>query len=224
MSNSIVKKEEPIVLSKVTRRDVLDEVKFVIQQLRESGNLHRARAALTSLETITDTAGLGRAALLHGMFGWYNEAHAEEEGGEGFFSAIGMTDTDKVTYAKRLINLWDQIERKAIPTDIQKRSVKELIPIANALGQNFELDEADWAEIRMAPNVAEIGRILNRIKKTKPRSNKMDLVLATDGSIYAYVGNERRYVGYLNLQDEDDEIVQRAHTRITDNSPIRRAH
>lgn len=209
-----------LVLSDVTRRDVLDQCKAVIQRLNQDGNLRRANASLTALDSIADTAGLGKACLLSGMQKWYTSNNRSDE---GFFSAIGMTETHKVTYARRLINLWGQIEKRAIPTDVQKRSVKELIPIANALSHDAIFDDDDWEEIRMAPNVEEIGRIIAKVRKTKQRANTLSLSLAPDGSIYAYKGNQRKFVGYLNLEEENDEIVAMAHNKIIDNTPIRRS-
>lgn len=219
MSNEIVKKEE-LDLSKVTRRDVLDECKRIIQELNEHGNIHKAAAAVTALEKISDTAGLGRAYLLYGMYAWY-EKH--NEGDETFFSAIGITENHKIVYARRLMTVWEQIEKKAIPTDIQKRSVKVLIPIAKTLSAGYVIDDEGWLAIRMTANEQEVGEVLRNIKKTKPRSNLLALVLQPDGTIYAYRGEERRYVGFLNITDDpNDDIIEAAHNKIIDNSPIRR--
>lgn len=209
-----------LVLSDVTRQDVLDQCKTVIQRLNQDGNLRRANASLNALDNIANIAGIGKACLLSGMQKWYN---ANNRSDESFFSAIGMTETHKVTYARRLINLWWQIEKRAIPSDIQKRSVKELIPIANALSHDAIFDDDDWEEIRMAPNVEEIGRIIAKVRKTKQRAHTLSLSLAPDGSIYAYKGNQRKFVGYLNLEEESDEIVMMAHNKIIDNTPIRRS-
>lgn len=219
MTNEIIK-SEPLNLSKVTRRDVLDECKYIIQELNEHGNMRKAVAAVEALEKVSDTAGLGRAYLLHGMYKWYEK---NNEGDETFFSSIGMTETHKITYARRLISVWEQIEQKSIPADVQKRSIKVLIPIAKALSDGYVIDDEEWDKIRMAANESEVGDILRKIKNTKPRSNLLALVVEPDGTLYAYSEEERRYIGFLNIADDkNDDIIKRAHNKIIDNSPIRR--
>lgn len=218
MTNEIVKRDE-LVLSHVTRRDVLDEVKSILTELDETGDMRRAQAGLKTLDTIQDTAGLGKAYLLWGMQRWH-KLHSQSQ--EEFFSSIGITDGQKVTYSKRLINLWDQIQKKAIPTDVQKKSVKLLIPIARALADGYAFDEEDWGEVRLATNEAQIGEIIHKIKKTKPRADLLSLWMAADGSLYVQKGDQREFYGYLDVEHEDVELVAQAIARTVNNTPIKR--
>lgn len=223
MTNELAKRDDNIVLSKVTRRDVLDEVKYVLQELDETGNIRHARAALTALEQITDTAGLGRAYLLWGMQKWHKARHGEDS--ETFFSSIEITDPQKVTYAKRLITTWDQISKKAIPVDVQKRSIKELNPIARALADGFVFDDDDWDQIRLAANESEVRTVIRKIKKTKPRADSLTLTMDIKGNLYVRKGDgPREFFGYLDVEKEETfQIVAMAISRVTNNSPILRS-
>jgi hypothetical protein len=209
-------------LTTVTRDSVYEAVNVIIQDLHKTGNLSRAKQALSSLETITDVSGMGRAYLLWGMQEWYKET--KDEHPEPFFATINMTDPNKIVHARRLISVWDAVDKNLIPPKVLQRDIKVLIKVAGVLEDGYEIGPETWAEIAAAPNVDEVGRIIrDKIRKAPARKGTLTLRLAQNGNIYAERDGERRLIGYLDTDHEDEfALVKAGIAKITHNTPIRR--
>lgn len=126
---------------------------------------------------------------------------------------------------ERYIKVARLLNEGAIPEDYQQeinnKNLNELIPIANAVNQGYEIDNSAWKRLAHATDAAEIREIVNKdVKNFEGRSNNTTLHMSREGYIYAYKPDqERRHVGYLEL-DNPDPIVQACIERIVSHSGI----
>lgn len=105
---------------------------------------------------------------------------------------------------------------------IEDRPIKDQQAIANALEQGYEIDEMGWEELADAADNREVLKIVReRIKDRPPRKDYLSLTMDRDGDIWAWKNGDRHWVGQLDI-NANDEVVQKAVSRIENNSGIRR--
>lgn len=201
----------------LTHWDVMDAIDVVIEELKETGDISSADRVLQILNNIENTSGLAKAKLLHGYYSWWEATKQDELRDDNFWDYIEVTDQQKKTYAKRLITVWQFQDE--LPKELRERPVKDQIPVCQALRQEYEFGKADWDDIIKASTNGEILDIVRRVKGKPARKSSMQLKLARDGTINAWVNNKKHFVGFLNIKDaKTDTVIATAIERILNNT------
>lgn len=204
-------------LSKLTRESVLRGVDDVIVSLYQTGDIAHAVAVLNAFEKFMDVSGIARAKMLWGCQLWFT---GTEQKGD-FYEKFGIAEKHQRTYADRLIRLWDCIDKDMVPKAIQKRQVRDLLPITEALSQGYDLSKATWLKLEQALDTNEINEILREVKGKPPRKGSLSLVVNDKGTITVWHEGNGYFVGSLNLADKEDAVVK-AVNRIIERSGIKR--
>jgi hypothetical protein len=123
---------------------------------------------------------------------------------------------------ERYVKVWSMFAQRHIPehleSEFRQKNIKDLIPIANALHQGYDIDEENWEELAYAPDYATVAKVVrDDIKNVEPRKNTLQLYLKRDGTVVAYKGQQQENVAWLDLESEN-ELVQQAVERIKRNS------
>lgn len=197
-----------------SERDVMQGIQNVLVTLQDTGDLDNATRVLTSLDLLNDVSGKAKAYLLWGMNTWYIQNKPEEDFGDYIEST---TSTKRVTVL-RYVNVWEQIEKEEIPKSVQRKPLRELIPIAALIQQGFIPTKKEWDKIELASNISELGEVIRGIKGKKPRKSGMKIELERDGSLYVWIDNTKKYLGYLT--DANDTDIQNAIERIISGANI----
>src|SRR4030042_6546715 len=92
-------------------------------------------------------------------------------------------------------------------------NIKSQIPIAQALDAGYEIDDTEWEELVEAPDFSTVNAKMRDIKGKEPRSHALLLMIDRDGGIKAIKNDVQVYVGWLNVDDEND-VVHQAINRI----------
>lgn len=210
--NSSVEIEDDWVFHKI------DEV------LAESLEKHSALIALNvgrQLREISRVSGLALAKLLYGMkINWENYTDINDNFEDVVISYIDIHKDNVLRYA----NVWALFAEKLIPEglvdEIQDRNIKDLIPVGLAITQGYEIDQEAWEKIAAAPDYNTVLRTVREdVKNKPPRKGSLQLYLDRTGTIWAFQDDERKFVGSLEVTDED-EVVQKAINRILNGSGV----
>jgi hypothetical protein len=112
---------------------------------------------------------------------------------------------------------------KELVEEIGQRNIKELIPIATALAQDYEISKKNWNKLANAADFTEVSKIIREdIKQVGARRNIVSITIDANGNLTAFNASGKRMpVGYLEV-DLDDELVNRAVERIITNTGILR--
>lgn len=204
-------------LSKLTREAVLRGVDDVIVSLYQTGDIAHAVAVLNAFDKFMDVSGIARAKMLWGCKLWFT---GTEQKGD-FYEKFGIAEKHQRTYADRLIRLWDCIDKDMVPKSVQKRQVRDLLPITEALSQGYDLDKATWRKLEQALDTNEINEILREVKGKPPRKGSLSLTVDDKGTITAWHEGQPYFCGSLNVVDTAEPIVK-AVTRIIERSGIKR--
>lgn len=125
---------------------------------------------------------------------------------------------------ERYIKVWEMLETapKEISQELKQKNIQALIPAANALARGYEIEKETWDKIVDAPNYASISKIINEeVTHSEGRSNRLTILLDRSGSLWAISGEERIFIGSLEVEDER-EIVKKAIERLTKNAGVMR--
>jgi len=201
----------------LTEHDVYDAVDNVIVELYKTGDIGKATQVLNVLDRIGNISSHAKAKLLYGMSMWWQETKQEDS----FLDYIeSMSNQNKATVVGRYINVQQQIEEGYIPKELSERPMRDLIPIANAIAQGYELDAKTTKRLLTASS-SEIGAILRTVKGKAPRKSSMRIYLERDGSLNVWKDNKKSFVGYLDVKSEDS-LVMKAIERILTATGVQR--
>lgn len=124
---------------------------------------------------------------------------------------------------ERYVRVHEMLTKHApqeILNQLQDHNIRDLIPIANAVHQGYEIEEATWNKLANADTSQEISSIVREdVKGADPRSNSITIRMDRDGSLWAFRQEQRYFVGSLEVSDEE-ETIQKAINRIVSNSGI----
>jgi len=208
----------------ITGADIFDAVDGVLDNLRETGDLLPAQTALRTLFAMQELSGQALAKLLYGVSAWYNENRMEEQTEDTFedwFYTEVSTIVKPITI-ERYISVWDKHEQGLFTDAIKERPLKDQIAIAKAIEQGYPIDDKYMKELERAENYSEVGAILREVKGIEPRKSALQIYLERDGSLNAWQDGEKHFVGYLNIKENEDDVVKKAVTRITDAAGLRK--
>jgi len=193
------------------------------QKIRESVEKRSAFIALNicrELKAVGQVAGLGLAKTLYQIKqNWENY----DDVGDNFEDTISDYAGINVRTVERYIRVWKMKEDNIVPKELEKdifdRNIKEIIPIANAINQGYEIEDDEWQELADAPDLNTVGGIMRDIKGQPPRKSALQIVMDRDGTLNAIQAGEFGYVGFLNV-DEDNEVAQKAIARLVSSGGI----
>lgn len=200
---------------------ILDRIDEILKEAIEKKNAYIALNACKSLIQVTKISGLGLAKILYFIYMNWDEFGIEDEFEDVVYEYIGL---HKYT-VNRYVRVWGMHQEKKIPEKFEKeilqRNIKDQIPIATAIKQGYVIEEEDWSKLANASDFQEVSQIVREdIKGKERRKGTLQIFIDSMGSIWAIKEGWRKFVGSLEIKDED-EMVQQAIQRIISNSGIR---
>lgn len=197
---------------------VLKQIENIVEQAIEKNDPYIAINAFGQLYKVAKLAGLGLAKGLYLLKeSWYKFNLDDETFKEMVYPKIGLHPAT----IDRYIETWEMLQTAApekVRGKLQQQNIKSLIPIAKAVKQGYSIDADEWEELADAPDFATIAQIVREdIKNKPPRKGSLTLVIDSIGTIWAMYEDDRKFVGSLEIKDEDS-AVQKAIERIISNS------
>lgn len=202
----------------LTKRDVMERVDDVIVQLRQSNSMSQITKAFNAFDEIDKVSGLAKAKLLWNWQLWYKETGQEEKRNDKFEDMVESETGFTKTPTKRYIRVWEHIENNNIPKEIQSRRMDDLIKIATVLEHGFEISKEQWKELEHAATPSDVAEVLRKVTGKEAKKSGIQIVLGRDGVLNAYKGNQKYYIGFLDMSD--DEVVAKVRQRIIDSCGI----
>ena len=195
-------------------KEILERIEIIIQKSVEERNAYTALDACKTLVQISKVSGVALAKALYLIEKNWDSYDEEEEFDDIAYIYIGL---HKHTVERYTI-LWKMYAEKLIPENvseiIQQHNVKAQIPIARALEQGYEIDDAEWQKLSQAPDLTTVEKIIREdVKGKPPRRGSLQLWIDDLGSMWATYACGRFFVGSLEV-DSDEEAVQKAIERI----------
>lgn len=204
----------------VTEAEAFDAIDTVLSELSDTNDLENVDKTEDTLLGLQRISGKALAKLLYGKHQWWIATGQDEQRNDTFEDYEITRHGLKATTVDRYITVWDKIQSGEMPKKLLGKPMRDLIPIAKALAQDYEISKDVWGRLIKATSNAEVLRIVREdIKGSKPRKSSMRLYIERDGSIVAWKENKRYHVGFLDI-NSDEKIVQKAITRIVGSTGI----
>ena len=199
---------------------ILERIDVIIQ---ESVQKHDAIIALNvckQLVEISKTSGLALAKALYLIKINWDEY---DVGDEFTNTVLDYTGLHQHTI-DRYVSVWAMFANHNVPKDLLEeviqRNIKDLIPVAKAIEQGYEIEQKDWEAIAEAHDLTGVAKVLREdVKNKPPRKGSLQLYMDRGGTIWAFQNEERFFVGTLVVADKQD-AVQKAINRIINGSGI----
>lgn len=196
-------------------------LELIDQKVHEAIELRDVSIVFDTIKRLRELAkitGLALAKILYMTHKYRGDFGLEDTFSDSVFDATGLHQHT----TERYIKVWSLFEQKQIPQhleqEFQQKNIKDLIPIANAFHQGYDITDEDWSELAHAPDYATVAKIVrDEIKHAEPRKNALQLYLKRDGTVVAYKNEQQYSVAWLDLADTNP-IVQQAIERIKKNS------
>ena len=200
---------------------ILERIDKILDKAVAEKNAYIALDACKSLVQVTKISGLGLAKILYLTFSHWDEFGINDNFEDVVYEYIGL---HKYTVS-HYVRVWGMHQENKIPEkyekDILQRNIRDQIPIATALKQGYEIEDKQWDRLVNAADFQEVSQIVREdIKKKERKKGLLQIFIDDMGTLYATKEGKRRFVGTLQIKDED-EIVQQAIQRIIYNSGIR---
>lgn len=191
------------------------KVQRIVDEAIADKDLEKIWSACREIVKVTRLSGLMLAKTLYLVKKNWDVFEQEDE-----FEGVAwvMTGLNKYTI-NRYINVWAMFEENIIPAHLQEnilqRNIKDLVPVASAIAQGFDIEPDQWERISDADNGQVIEEITRAIKGTPPRRNSIRMYITKTGDVWAMKGDDKEahYVGHLEVKSED-EVVRSAIVRI----------
>jgi hypothetical protein len=195
-------------------KEILQRVEEIIRKSVEERNAYTALDACKTLVQVSKVSGVALAKALYLIEKNWDNYDETDEFEDIAYIYIGL---HKHT-VERYTVLWKMYAEKLIPDnvseEIQQHNVKTQIPIALALEQGYEIDDAEWEKLAHAPDLNTVSKILREeVKGKPPRKGSLQAWIDDLGSIWATYKGEKFFAGSLEV-DSDEEAVQMLIERI----------
>lgn len=186
----------------------------IIKRSIKEKNAYIALDAAKTLVGVAKLSSFGLAKLLYYTKKNWHRYKITETFEEVAYDRVGIAPAN----IDRYIRVWGMFDNALIPQDyveeLQQRNIKDLIPLANALYQGFEVEQEEFEKLVDAPDYNSFAKIVREdIKGKPPRKGALSLYLDLKGTIWGIQDKERKFVGSLEI-DSDDDIVLKAVDRI----------
>jgi hypothetical protein len=201
--------------------DLLQRVTQEINAAADSHDVERATAICSYFYRGIRLAGKSLSQALYSFWLRWEDFGIGEDFVDYIHARLGITEHT----VDRYLRVAHMLAEADIPSDvkdiIQEKGMQQLIPIAHAYAQGYEITDEQWEKLAQAHNHSEVAQVVNRdIKNTENRENALTITLSRTGSIMVRKGNgPTKFVGSLEIGDEHPE-VQAAISRIIGNSGI----
>lgn len=208
----------------ITEIDLDETCRNIVTRLVETGDTSEIEQAITNLNGVEKFAAKAKSKLIFQWSEWYQARYDLTDFPKWFIQKYGG---EELTVQKHQA-IGELLMSDDVPDSIKSLNSKDLVSVARARQSGYELDE-HWEEIAHAGSEREINEVVRKIKGKPERNGTLSLSLQPDGSITAWMGDVMVSVGWLNLQDRDDEntpaekrkILEIGIARITNNSRMR---
>lgn len=198
----------------------LSNIKSHLLQAVENRDANKAFGIIRQLRLASQLSGLSLAQSL-----WIIRDHWEMLEIEGDFEdvayeRIGLHKSTVTEYCR----VWELFEAGYIPEtlvpEFKNKNIKDLKYLANTVSGGYEVeDDEDWRELADAPDYSTFAKKIREIKGVKPKKGSLQIYLETDGTLHAFHNERIKYVGFLDVES-NDESVKKAINRIVDNSGV----
>lgn len=187
----------------IGKKDFMTAIDQEIVNLNDTGDINRVMTVLNGLDDVEGITGHAKARLLWASSEWYRQ-HVPDE---VFADHVESTTSIKKATVNRYVAVWRYVEDMTIPKEIAERPMRDLVPIASALKQGFEISKAQWKKIDHAATDGELREVIREIKGAQPKKNSRVIKLARDGSLYGWKNDKRYFIGFLNVKEAADDLV-----------------
>lgn len=198
---------------------LLEKIDAIINEALHKQDVFVALNSCKTLKSIIKTSGIGLSKLLYLIYYYWDEFGIDDKFDDVVFEYVGLHRHT----VERYVKVWGMYAENKIPEEfikeIQKKNIKDQIPIANALAQGYIISQGNWEELAEAPDYSTVAQIIMEdVKQAEPRKSSLKISIDERGTIWAKKGNEsRKFVGSLEIYS-DEEIVKMAVQRIIKNS------
>lgn len=199
----------------LTKQDIMEKVDDLVVELHQSNNENKVAQAFSAFDAIGEVSGLAKAKLLWNWHGWYKETGQAEKRNDTFEDMIESRTGFTRTPTKRYMRVWEHIENNDIPKEIQSRRMDDLIKISTVLSHGHDISKEQWKKLQHAANSSDVAETLREVTGKAPRKSGLQIVLGRDGILNAYKGKDKHYIGFLEV-NSDNEVVQKVIQRIID--------
>ncbi len=195
-------------------KEILQRVEEIIRKSVEEHNAYTALDACKTLVQVSKVSGVALAKALYLIEKNWDNYDETDEFEDVAYVYIGL---HKHT-VERYIAVAKMYDQKLIPDgfadDMQQHNIKAQVPIALALEQGYEINDAEWEKLAHAPDLNTVSKILREEVKSKPpRKGSLQAWMDDLGSIWATYKGEKFFAGSLEV-DSDEEAVQMLIERI----------
>lgn len=196
----------------ITEQDALNAIDVAIKALRDSNDISTIDLAERTLFGLQRISGKALAKLLYEKKSWWNETNQTSirqctfEDYEKSQHGLSSVLIDRYTV------VWEKMQE--FPIQLQERPIRDLIPIAKAVEQGYEISESQWNKLIKAASNSEVLHILREeVKGKTPRKSSMRILMERDGTLNVWKGSKKSFVGYVDVNSKDD-LVQKAISRL----------
>lgn len=201
--------------------ELLDWIRSKGEESLQQHDISIIVAPLQAMVKMAKMNGLGLACGLYFIKKHWEEYKIDDEFTDYAFVELGLHRHT----IDRYVDVWAMYDTNAVPDDfaprIMQQNIKSQIPIAKAVAQGYEIDDATWEDLADATDYTEVAKIVREVKGREPRKGSMQIFLDRDGTLHAISDGMMYEIGYLNTMEEDD-VVEKAVERIVNNSGILR--
>jgi hypothetical protein len=201
--------------------DVLEVVEEEINAAIKHKDFEEALTVCAKFINVIKVSGLALAKIFYLLHSAWPEFEIQDDFYDAVSSYLGLARLTVVNYT-RVYTMLIHFVPIELKEEIMQKPIMVLVPIANALDQGYEIDEEEWKKLAAAPDYRTAGTLVREeVKEKEPRKSSLSILMDRDGSLWAWKDGESKFVGSLEVNDEDD-VVQRAVNRIIHNSGIMR--
>jgi len=198
---------------------LLEKIDNIIQEALAKKDVYIALNSCKTLKSIIKTSGIGLSKLLYLIYHYWDEFGVEDEFEDIVFEYVGLHRHT----VERYVRVWGMYAEHKVPkqfmAEIQKKNIKDQIPIANALVQGYTISQENWEALVEAPDYNTVAQIIMEdVKQQESRKSSLKIYVDERGTIWAKKGEApRKFVGSLEIHS-DEEIVKMAIQRIIKNT------
>jgi len=204
-------------------QELLRRVQNEINLAADHGDIDRAIKVCDYFQRAAKLSGKSLAHALSTMHTRWSDFGIGEEFIDYIYARIGLHRHTVERYIKVAVLLEQEVPEK-YRHQIEGKGIQQLIPIANAMSQGYEIDNQTWEKLVGATNYAEVREVINTdVRRASPREGALSIQVTRAGSLLVYKGGQSpKFAGTLEVNDPSPE-VQQAVERIIKNSGILRS-
>ena len=192
---------------------IIEKIEGMILESIEEKDIKKAISICKQVYGIALLSGKALARILYLIQTNWHRFEMNDNFYDVMMSATGLSKKTLQTYPA----VYSMEAENKIPEqykdDIMSKGIHNLIPIAQALDAGYEIEDDEWQELIEAPDFSTLNAKMRDIKGKEPRSNALILMIDREGGLKAIKKDRQVYVGWLNI-DDDDEVVQQAINRL----------